>query len=90
MDLEWNDGEAVAGNRVTDLVHDLGDGDELVGAVGEALSALNDGIGIDDSDGYALGRLAAFDEYLAGGVWVWVLGLWLLRFLLHDAAPTRD
>ena len=67
LNLKGDDGEAVAGDRVTDFGHDFGDGDELVGVAGEGLAALDDSIGVDDGDGYALGGLAALDEHFAGG-----------------------
>ena len=40
--MEWREeGEAVTGGRVTDLSHDLRDGDQLVGIAGEFITAFD-------------------------------------------------
>ena len=41
--MEWREeeGEAVTGGRVTNLGHDLRDGDQFVGTTGEFIAAFN-------------------------------------------------
>lgn len=48
------EGEAVTGGRVTDLGHDLRDGDQLIGTTGEFIATFDYGVGIDYSHRYAL------------------------------------
>ena len=60
------EGEAVTGGRVTNLGHDLRDGDQFVGTTGEFIAAFNEGVGIDYSHRYALCGVAVVvvdDEY---------------------------
>lgn len=52
----------MAGSGVADFRQDLGDGDELVGAVGELIAALDDGVGVNNGHGYAFGGVAALGE----------------------------
>ena len=78
----------MTGRGVSDLVDDFGYRDELVGGVGEPLSALYDRVGVDHRDGDALGGLAAIHEHpirrRSEVVLVLVRGL----LLLHYVAPT--
>lgn len=61
---ERDEGESVTRDRIANLFHDLGDGDELVGVLGELVSTLNNGVGIDYRHGYAFGGLAALGQDL--------------------------
>lgn len=86
MDGEGDEGEAVAGDGVADLVHNLGNGDELVGALGKPLSAVDYGVGVDDGDGDALGGLAALSEDADCGARARVWGL-RRSLVLQEVAP---
>lgn len=77
LNSEGNEGEPVAGNRVPDFIHDFGDGHELIGALGELLSALDNGSGVDNGDADAFAGFATADREIRGNQRLHVvLGLW--------------
>jgi hypothetical protein len=89
MQGQGEEGEAVTGGGITDLGQDLGDGDEPVGAAGEAIAAVDDGVGVDHGHGYAFGGLAAIHEDLIRLRWLLLARLWD-RLALQYVAPGRS
>lgn len=79
----------MTGERVTDLGQNLGNGDEPVGAAGEAISAVDDGVGVDHGHGYAFGGLATIHEDLDRLHWFLLVRLWD-RLALQYVAPARS
>jgi len=80
LNREGEEREFVAGNGVTDFVHDFRNGYELVGEAVELFAGFDDCVGVHDGDGDGIGGFGGFQHY-----WNVVLRWWRWLLLQHVA-----